>query len=237
MTQQKRFYRVEEKMSHKYRFRFQWVRILMSIKCGQISWMHISFQLAMTSTSTKHIVLLGDSIIDNRVYVKRGDPSVINQLEVEAKQRSWKASSLAVDGHCICNIAQQLEKLPQGATHIFISIGFKTKLSFSFGNFLLLFQAEIMFYDTWRKPEKKFKMFNKLWCCSDSFKTILRKFVSVFLSEFRRWFSRFFFFVAIRWNDRISEKTFHSDDGLHDLQSEFHGSWATKTFWNRFGRF
>ena len=69
----------------------------------------------------RHIVLLGDSIFDNRAYVQ-GGCSVIEHL--------WKLSSevaqatlLARDGDVTEDVAEQLKELPQDATHLALSIG------------------------------------------------------------------------------------------------------------------
>lgn len=70
-----------------------------------------------------HLVLLGDSTIDNKFYVGQGNPSIIDQLKLKADGRGWKATSVAVDGHSISHIADQLQRIPQDATHLFISIG------------------------------------------------------------------------------------------------------------------
>ena len=74
-----------------------------------------------------HLVLLGDSTIDNKLYVGKGNPSVIDQLEEKAKERGWNATSVAVDGHSISHIPSQLTRIPEDATHLFISIGRRKK--------------------------------------------------------------------------------------------------------------
>lgn len=70
-----------------------------------------------------HLVLLGDSVFDNGSYVGQGNPSVIEQLQIEAEQRRWKASSVATDGNILSDIPKQLDRIPNDATHLFISIG------------------------------------------------------------------------------------------------------------------
>ena len=70
-----------------------------------------------------HLVLLGDSTFDNRLYVGKGNPSIIDQLQAKANERGWKATSVAVDGHSISHIPSQLERIPEDTTHLFISIG------------------------------------------------------------------------------------------------------------------
>lgn len=73
--------------------------------------------------NTSHIVLLGDSIFDNAVYVP-GKPSVHQQLETKIAPRGWRASLLAVDGNVILDVAErQLKGLPKDATHLFVSVG------------------------------------------------------------------------------------------------------------------
>jgi hypothetical protein len=68
-----------------------------------------------------HVVLLGDSIFDNAIYVP-GQPAVIDQLR-QALPRGWRATLLAVDGHVTSDVAGQLRRLPGDATHLFVSVG------------------------------------------------------------------------------------------------------------------
>ncbi|MEM6404854.1 MAG: SGNH/GDSL hydrolase family protein, partial [Cyanobacteria bacterium P01_D01_bin.116] len=68
-----------------------------------------------------HIVLLGDSIFDNAAYVGE-NPDVIRQLRTKLPQ-NWHASLNAVDGNKVDDVYEQLEKLPEDATHLVLSIG------------------------------------------------------------------------------------------------------------------
>lgn len=68
-----------------------------------------------------YLVLLGDSIFDNRSYTG-GKPDVIAQVREELPS-SWKASLLAVDGATTEGIPSQLARLPAGATHLVLSVG------------------------------------------------------------------------------------------------------------------
>lgn len=68
-----------------------------------------------------HVVLLGDSIFDNGVYVP-GHPAVIEQLRA-ALPGGWKATLLAVDGNIAIDVVRHLERLPADATHLAISTG------------------------------------------------------------------------------------------------------------------
>jgi len=68
-----------------------------------------------------HLVLLGDSIFDNGVYVT-GHPAVIDQVRAELPS-GWRATLLAVDGNIAIDVVRHLEKLPADATHLAISTG------------------------------------------------------------------------------------------------------------------
>ena len=68
-----------------------------------------------------HIVLLGDSIFDNGVYVS-GGPDVVAQLR-DVLPDGWTATLRAVDGAVTRSVAYQLERLPGDATHLVVSVG------------------------------------------------------------------------------------------------------------------
>lgn len=68
-----------------------------------------------------HIVLLGDSIFDNAPYVPAGD-SVIEQLHPALPSR-WQATLVAVDGATVSAVFNQVGRIPQSATHLFLSVG------------------------------------------------------------------------------------------------------------------
>lgn len=67
------------------------------------------------------VVLLGDSIFDNGAYV-RGGPDVATQLR-QALGRDWKVTLSAVDGAVMEDVPRQLDRLPEDATHLVLSIG------------------------------------------------------------------------------------------------------------------
>ena len=69
----------------------------------------------------QHIVLCGDSIIDNGSYVNQGELDVAGQVQEELPDS--KVTLLAVDGKVTESIEDQMNNLPKDATHIFISIG------------------------------------------------------------------------------------------------------------------
>jgi hypothetical protein len=68
-----------------------------------------------------HVILLGDSIFDNGVYVP-GGPDVVKQLR-QALPTGWAASLLAVDGAVTRSVASQMTRLPADATHLVLSVG------------------------------------------------------------------------------------------------------------------
>jgi len=68
-----------------------------------------------------HVVLLGDSILDNGRYVP-GGPSVVEHLR-RCLPASWKATLLARDGAGTAEMARQLDRMPADATHLVVSVG------------------------------------------------------------------------------------------------------------------
>ena len=68
-----------------------------------------------------HLILLGDSILDNAAYTK-GGPDVVTQVRA-LLPKPWKASLLAVDGSTTNDVPAQVARLPQDATHIVLSVG------------------------------------------------------------------------------------------------------------------
>jgi lysophospholipase L1-like esterase len=69
-----------------------------------------------------HVVLLGDSILDNHAYVSP-DPDVASQLRARLGPR-WKVTLLAVDGHVTSDVERrQLANVPHDASHLVISVG------------------------------------------------------------------------------------------------------------------
>jgi hypothetical protein len=71
--------------------------------------------------AVNHVVLLGDSIFDNKAYVS-GGPDVITQLGAALPQ-GWHATLSAIDGSTTQDIARQLANLPKGASHLVVSVG------------------------------------------------------------------------------------------------------------------
>ena len=70
----------------------------------------------------KHIILAGDSVFDNASYVNSGEPDVATQVR-EIINDGDKVTLLAVDGHITEDVGNQLQRLPEDATHLFISVG------------------------------------------------------------------------------------------------------------------
>src|SRR3954453_24123186 len=75
----------------------------------------------MTASSSGHIVLLGDSIFDNGSYT-RGEPDVAGHL-ASVIPWTWRAERLAVDGAATADVAAQLDRVPDDATHLVLSVG------------------------------------------------------------------------------------------------------------------
>lgn len=69
----------------------------------------------------KHIVLLGDSIFDNRSYVGDG-LDVVSHLHLQSPGH-WKVTLRAIDGSVVGNVQRQLLAVPSDATHLFVSAG------------------------------------------------------------------------------------------------------------------
>ncbi len=76
---------------------------------------------AQGQTPMTHIVLLGDSIVDNAAYVA-GGPDVVRQLR-DILPSGWRATLNARDGAVIADLPQQLESLPTDPTHLVVSVG------------------------------------------------------------------------------------------------------------------
>jgi hypothetical protein len=68
-----------------------------------------------------HIVLLGDSTLDNGLYTN-GGPAIPDQLS-EHLGSSGGLTMLAIDGSTTEDIPSQLARVPPSATHILLSIG------------------------------------------------------------------------------------------------------------------
>jgi hypothetical protein len=68
-----------------------------------------------------HIVLLGDSIFDNRAYTG-GAPDVVGHLR-ELLPGGWRATLCAVDGSTADDLSDQLASVPADGSHVVISVG------------------------------------------------------------------------------------------------------------------
>lgn len=113
-----------------------------------------------------HIVLLGDSIFDNKSYV-RGGLDVVAHLQ-QQMHNEWKATLCAVDGNVVENVQTQLLDLPDDATHLFISVG---------GNDALL-NADIL----QTKVSSSAEVFDRLADLASQFELRYRKMLKAVLS-------------------------------------------------------
>ncbi len=71
---------------------------------------------------SQHLVLLGDSILDNASYLPGRRPAVIDQVRNRAPE-GWSATLLARDGSVIDDVHRQLKVIPPDASHLVLSIG------------------------------------------------------------------------------------------------------------------
>ena len=68
-----------------------------------------------------HIILLGDSIFDNKAYVGN-EPDVVSHLK-SMIPHDWRATLKAVDGNVTEQVSRQLLDIPPETTHLFVSVG------------------------------------------------------------------------------------------------------------------
>ena len=69
----------------------------------------------------QHLVLLGDSILDNAAYVP-GRPAVVDQVRNRLPP-GWQVTLRARDGSVINDVLQQLARIPGDASHLVLSAG------------------------------------------------------------------------------------------------------------------
>jgi hypothetical protein len=70
-----------------------------------------------------HLVLLGDSILDNASYIPGRRPAVIDQVRSRLPE-GWSATLLARDGCVIEDVMRwQLPNIPVDTTHLVLSVG------------------------------------------------------------------------------------------------------------------
>ena len=68
-----------------------------------------------------HVALIGDSVFDNLVYVQP-------ELDVQQQLRNalpdeWTVTLGAIDGSITDDVSDQLDELPEGVSHIVVSVG------------------------------------------------------------------------------------------------------------------
>ncbi len=68
-----------------------------------------------------HVVLLGDSIFDNKAYVA-GGPDVLALLRGRLRG-GWRATLAAIDGAVTGDVRGQLAQVPVDVTHLIVSVG------------------------------------------------------------------------------------------------------------------
>ncbi|MFO0916332.1 MAG: SGNH/GDSL hydrolase family protein [Pirellulales bacterium] len=87
----------------------------------QESWWHAATDERWSPKLNQHIILLGDSVFDNAIYVPDGPP-VIEQLR-QLLPAGERASLLAVDGATIKAVYGQIDQLPDDTTDLVLSVG------------------------------------------------------------------------------------------------------------------
>ena len=68
-----------------------------------------------------HLVLLGDSILDNGAYTD-GGPAVIDHVQ-QLLPQNWRGTLLAVDGSTTNDIPDQIAAIPSDASALVLSVG------------------------------------------------------------------------------------------------------------------
>jgi lysophospholipase L1-like esterase len=77
----------------------------------------------------QHLVLLGDSIFDNGAYVG-SEPDVTTHL-IQLVPADWKITLCAVDGDKTDDVIRQMRRVPEGASHLILSVGGNDALAHS----------------------------------------------------------------------------------------------------------
>lgn len=67
------------------------------------------------------VVLLGDSVFDNTAYT-RGAPDVASHLRALLNSE-WVVTLCAIDGATTKDLGPQLDRIPEHATHLMVSLG------------------------------------------------------------------------------------------------------------------
>lgn len=114
-----------------------------------------------------HIVLLGDSIFDNKSYVGLGK-DVVAHLR-DAIPTDWRATLKAIDGSVAENVPDQIVDLPETATHLILSVG---------GNDALM-NAGILQMSANSAAE----VFNKLADAQNAFEAVYREMLQTVLAK------------------------------------------------------
>jgi lysophospholipase L1-like esterase len=76
----------------------------------------------LAASSSGHVVLLGDSVLDNAGYLGGRGPDVVTQLRARLPA-GWRATLLARGGSVSLDVPEQLRLLPTDASHLVISAG------------------------------------------------------------------------------------------------------------------
>lgn len=103
---------------------------------------------------SESIVLVGDSIFDNAIYVP-GEPCVTEQLRARVRD-GVDVSMLAIDGDFTSDVHKQIKKMPAQATHIFVSAGGNDALRYSY-SFTKEYSSSVQLFTEWSAIQKEFR--------------------------------------------------------------------------------
>ena len=87
----------------------------------------------MLASRAGALALLGDSTLDNKLWVAKREPSVTEHLRGKLNNHgsiNWAVHNLAVDGALVRAVPSQLEATPSETTHFVVSVGGNNGLGF-----------------------------------------------------------------------------------------------------------
>ncbi len=103
---------------------------------------------------SESIILVGDSIFDNAIYIP-GELCVTEQLRARVRD-GVDVSMLAVDGDFASDVHQQIKKMPAQATHIFVSAGGNDALRYSY-SFTKEYSSSVQLFTECSAIQKEFR--------------------------------------------------------------------------------
>ena len=92
------------------------------VAAGMAACARLASSQSAAAQGAGHVVLLGDSVLDNAGYLRGGGPDVVEQLRRRVPA-SWRATLGARGGAVAVDVPGQLNRLPPDASHLVISAG------------------------------------------------------------------------------------------------------------------